>query len=264
MSAPPKTSREIDRYLWLAKEYRERFLNEAEEIRVLEYVLHLDPDEPKAIEQLRWLYQKRRATEKLRLLSEDRPRLAANAARPPIPGSNHRTGSRAAGALAGLVLVGMSVLVVVANLRVLAEIPPHENAGGVVGWLAFVIPTAAITAIAFGVSGFLFVSWLRRGGTWVVLPALLSCTVLVAMFPVLVWNCIDAANVAFDPSPREPAELVVVRHRPWGKGRPPAPVAEDRDRPGSTVTLLRVGKLPVGAVVPVERGEGQLRRYYLH
>jgi len=257
------STREIDRYLWLAKQYRERFGNEVEEIRALEYALHLNPDEPAAIEQLRLLYQKRRATEKLRLLSEDRRRLAANARPPSIPPATFHTGSRVAACLAGIVLVAVPVLVTIANLRIRARIPLHHNAGGFVGWLAFAVPTACSTAIVFGLWWFFVKFSLRHGGIWVVVPAVLSCTALAAMIPTLAWTCIDAANIAFDRSPHESATLVVVGYTQRGKGNADIPVAEDAGRPGSTV-VLNIAKVPIGTVIPAQRGKGLLRRHYVH
>lgn len=256
-------------YLKAAALFEQQFANNAEAQRILEVVLGLSPDEPAATLKLRELYTRARRRDKLQLLAEDPRKLAAHASIPK-PTPQRRTGPEGDGGppakiLAAGLFIALPASVVAANMRVIGIAEPHDNAGGVLGWLTFVILDLACCAL-FIACAWLPVRWaLRRvgGSALLMMLALLGATFLVAMVPTLSWNAVDALNVQLAPSLPSDVRVRVVDHARWGKSRGRFPVVEEQPARGGSTLLLRSLELaPIGSEHVLRRGQGFFRRPY--
>lgn len=257
-------------HLRAAALYEQQFANRAEAQGILEYVLKLSPDEPVAILRLRELYTRARRREKLRWLAEDRQKLAASAPvpRPPASlGSTAAAGGLPARIAAGGLFVALPATVVAASMRTATLAEPHDNGGGVFGWLTFAVLDLAFCTV-FVACVWLPARWaLRRVGrsTLLMMLALLAATFLIAMVPTLGWNAIDAMNVLLDPSVPRAVKVRVVDHVRRGKGVSRFPVVQEQSpHTGSTQLLRTLALEPVGSEHLLRRGAGFFRRaYYL-
>lgn len=267
-------------YLQAAAIYEQQFGNSAEAQAVLEYVLALSPYEPAARHKLGELYARARYQDKLRWLAEEPQKIAAQARVPRPPASFVAAGARAAngpsaeaaGAIlarigAGGLFIALPAAVTAANMGANAVVEPHDNGGGLFGWLTFTGLDLAFCA-AFVACAWLPARWaLRRvdGSALFTMLALLSATFLIAMVPTLGWSAIDATNVLLDSNPPSLVKVRVIDHERWGKGAGYFPVV--REHPGgSGSTLLRrsLRLEPLGSEHALLRGGGFFRRpYYL-
>lgn len=254
-------------YLTAATLFEQRFANGAEAQNILEYVLGLSPDEPAAIQKLGELYARARRHEKLRWLADDRSKLAAQARRPKPLGSQVRTvpGGVPARIGAALLFVALPASVTGANMHALTLVERHDNAGGILGWLAFV-GLDLVFCILFVVFAWLPGRWaLRRAGqnTLLIMLALLGATFLIAMVPTLGWNAIDAANVLLEPNAPSAVRVRVVAHQRRSKSRSSFPVVRDSTGTESPI-VWSLGLEPIGSEHVLRRGRGFFSRaYYL-